>query len=519
MSVLTLPGAGEASGDSNGTAKGVVDTAARPAARKSALPSPPPALRPALTPDQLQAALAQLPAIDRLLQHQDLASLAERRGGALVKRAAQEELVAQRERIRAGAAAPDPATLATAVGARVAQLAAPRLKSVLNLTGVVIHTNLGRAILGEEAIAAVATAMRGYSALEFDLDGGERGDRDQIVEELLRELTGAPAATVVNNNAAAVVLALAALAARREVILSRGQLIEIGGSFRLPEIMKTAGCKLVEVGTTNRTHARDYEAALGARTGLIASAHWSNFAITGFTASVDDATLATIAHKHGVPYLVDLGSGALIDLAQFGLPREPLPQDALRAGADVVTFSGDKLLGGPQAGIIVGTVAAIARIKKHPLKRALRLSKITLAALEATLRIYASSHRLQERLPTLALLTRSAHDIEATCARVLPCFTRFAGAAFTARTATCQSQIGSGSLPVERLASHAVVLTPAASRGAGRALAALAQRLRAMPVPILGRINEGALWLDCRCLLPHDEARLTGQLSEQRTAQ
>src|SRR5258706_8126647 len=471
MNLLTLPGAGEASGDANGVTRDGVATAAKPAAVQPELPSPAHSLThgPGPTSVQLQRALAQLPAIDRLLLDQYLASLAQRDGVAFVKRAAKEDLRAQRERTRAGHGAPDSAGLAAAIGERVAELTVPRLKSVINLTGVVIHTNLGRAILGEEAIAAVATAMRNYSALEFDLDDGERGDRDQIVEGLLRELTGAPAATVVNNNAAAVVLALAALAARREVILSRGQLIEIGGSFRLPEIMTTAGCKLVEVGTTNRTHARDYEAALGARTGLIASAHRSNFAVTGFTADVDDATLAAIAHKHGVPYLIDLGSGALIDLAQFGLPREPLPQDALRAGADVVTFSGDKLLGGPQAGIIVGTVAAIARIKKHPLKRALRLSKITLAALEATLRIYASSHRLQERLPTLALLTRSAHDIEATCARVLPCFTRFAGAAFTARTATCQSQIGSGSLPVERLASHAALLTPAASKGGGRA--------------------------------------------------
>lgn len=479
MNDLTLPGPGEASGRS------------------------------------AASALTQLPSVDRLLNQPALAALAADLGAAFVKRAAQDELASQRERIKAGAAAAAQDALVDTIAARARALAAPKLVPVINLTGTVIHTNLGRALMSEEAIAAVADAMRGYSALEYDLDGGSRGDRDDVVEQWLLDLTGAEAVTVVNNNAAAVVLGLAALAAKKDVLISRGELIEIGGAFRMPDIMKTAGCRLVEVGTTNRTHPRDFETALaesGARAGLVMKAHWSNYAITGFTAAVDDATLAPIAHKHGVPYLVDLGAGALIDLSAYGLPREPLPQESLAAGADVVTFSGDKLLGGPQCGVLVGTRAAITKIKKHPLKRALRCSKLTLAALEATLRIYGSAHRLPERLPTLALLTRPAADIAAACERLLPAFSGFAGPAFSAKIAPCASQIGSGSLPVERLPSSAVVLTPVASKGAGRALDALVRRLRALPVPVIGRVHEGALWLDLRCLV--DEPRLRQQLSD-----
>ena len=482
MADLTLPGAGEASEERGGAAA---------------------------------TAFADLPSVDRLLGQPALAAASDAHGPKLVKRAINDELEAQRAALRAGrAAAPLPALLA-AIERRVAQLVAPTLRPVINLTGTVIHTNLGRAILGDEAIEAVAAALRGYTALEYDLGSGGRGDRDDLVEGQLRELTGAEAATVVNNNAAAVVLALAALAAKKEVLVSRGELIEIGGAFRMPDIMKTAGCRLVEVGTTNRTHARDFETALGPRSGLIVKAHTSNYAVQGFTASVDDATLARIAHAHGVPYMVDLGSGALIDLTRYGLPKEPLPQESLAAGADVVTFSGDKLLGGPQAGILVGTRAAIARIRKHPLKRALRLSKLTLAALEATLRIYRSDHRLAQRLPVLALLGRPAADVRAAAERLLPALQSFAGADFAVRIEACASQIGSGALPVDRLPSYALHVSSRARRG-GRALAQLAARLRALPVPVLGRIGDDALWLDCRTLLTADEAALVGQLSAAR---
>jgi L-seryl-tRNA(Ser) seleniumtransferase len=479
MSDLTLPGAGEASGSKGNAAA---------------------------------ASFSSLPSVDRLLGETTLAACVAAHGQALVKRAINDELAAQREAIRAGRqVAPLPALIA-AIESRLVVLAAPTLRRVINLTGTVIHTNLGRALLAEEAINAVAAAMRGYAALEYDVASGGRGDRDDLVEGLLRELTGAEAVTIVNNNAAAVVLALAALAAKKEVLVSRGELIEIGGAFRMPDIMKTAGCKLVEVGTTNRTHARDFEAAITPRTGLIVKAHTSNYAVAGFTASVDDATLARIAHAHGVPYMVDLGSGALIDLSRFGLPKEPLPQESLAAGADVVTFSGDKLLGGPQAGIVVGTRAAITRIKKHPLKRALRCSKMTLAALETTLRIYRSEHRLEERLPVLTLLTRPASDIRGAAERLLAALQAFAGEAFAVRIEACASQIGSGALPVDRLPSFALHVASCARRG-GRALEQLAERLRALPVPVLGRINDDALWLDCRTLLASDEATLIAQFN------
>ena len=457
------------------------------------------------------AALSRLPSVDRLLSTPALAAAAQVHGAALAKRATQAALEAARDAVRGGKEVPALETLEQDAAARLDALCASRLQPVFNLTGTVIHTNLGRALLADEAINAVAVAMRGYAALEYDVATGGRGDRDSVVEDLLRELTGAEAATVVNNNAAAVVLTLKALGARREAIISRGELIEIGGAFRMPDIMKAAGCKLVEVGTTNRTHPRDYEAACNARTGLVVKAHWSNYAITGFTAAVDDATLAKIAHAHGVPYIVDLGAGALIDLAAFGLPREPLPQQSLAAGADVVTFSGDKLLGGPQAGLIVGRREAIAKIKRDPLKRALRVSKLTLAALEATLRIYASGHRLPERLPTLALLMRSRDDIRATCGRVVEALRAALGDRFTVTIDDCASQIGSGSMPEERLPSAALVVRPA-GKASGRVIESVERRLRALPVPVIGRIADNALWLDARCLLPRDEAALIDSL-------
>ena len=455
-----------------------------------------------------------LPSVDRLLAHSELQETLTRFGRTLLKRAVQASLEQARAQIAQGAGAPSEAQLVQSAIREVQQSAASRLPNVINLTGTVIHTNLGRALLGEEAIDAVARAMRAYNALEFDLASGERGDRDTIIEELICRITGAKAATVVNNCAAAVLLSLVALGARREVIISRGEQIEIGGAFRMPDIMRAANCRLVEVGTTNRTHLKDYREAITDKTSLLVKAHRSNYAVTGFTAEVGDAELAELANAHGLFYMVDLGSGALVDMSEWGLPREPLPSDALSKGAHVVMFSGDKLLGGPQAGIIVGTREAIAKIKKHPLKRALRVSKIVLAALEATLRVYDSAHGLTERLPVLAMLTKPRDVIWQTCERVGPALARFAGAEFQMDVIECASQIGSGALPEERLPSAAVRLRPMAiGKRNGKRLTQTLARFRSLSTPVIGRIREDALVFDCRCLSQRDEAILMSLLA------
>ena len=385
----------------------------------------------------------------------------------------------------------------------------PPQRRVFNLTGTVLHTNLGRAPLPEEAITAAVDAMRHPTTLEYKIETGKRGERDDHVAGWLMQLTGAEAALAVNNNAGALVLTLNTLAEGRETIVSRGELIEIGGSFRLPEIMARAGTKLREVGTTNRTHLADYAAAIGPETGLILKAHTSNYVVQGFTAAAPAAKLAALAREHAIPFVEDLGSGSLVDFERWGLPHEPTVTEALAQGADLVTFSGDKLLGGPQAGLVVGRAELIRRLARNPLKRALRLDKIRLAALEAVLRLYADPDRLAQRLPVLRLLARPQDEIKALGERLLPTVERVLQDIAEVTLVQTKSQIGSGALPVSLLPSAALALRPRPQRS-GAAVETLARALRTLPIPVIGRIEMGRVLLDLRCL--EDEADFLEQL-------
>ncbi len=457
-----------------------------------------------------------LPSVDEVLNDPIARTAAARFGRTAVVAAVRTTLGDHRTRARAGVApTTDRATLvplmAHAAAERLAAADAPNLRRVFNLTGTVLHTNLGRAVLPEAAIAAASMAMRYPAALEFDLGTGGRGERDDAVRGLVCALTGAEDAIVVNNNAAAVLLVLNALGAGRETIVSRGELIEIGGAFRIPDIMARAGTRLREVGTTNRTHLKDYVSAVGPDTALLMKVHTSNYMIQGFTKEVTAAELAPLAREKAIPLIDDLGSGTLVDLTRYGLKRERTVSDALKDGADIVTFSGDKLLGGPQTGFIVGRKDLVAACARNPLKRAVRLDKVRLAALEATLRLYSDPDRLPETLPTLRMLTRAIADVEALAARLIPPLTAALGSFFEIAPRDCASQIGSGALPLETLPSVALALTPRTRAGAGRQLEALAAAFRRLPIPVIGRIEKGAVVMDLRCL--DDEAAFVAQLA------
>jgi L-seryl-tRNA(Ser) seleniumtransferase len=455
------------------------------------------------------ARLRDLPSVNAVLSSATASQLLERFGRVASTDAVRAVLDQARAALRSGVASvPTEEEIALRALIKLDGENRSGLRPLFNLTGTVLHTNLGRAVLAEAAIERATAIMRDPVALEFDLSVGKRGERDDHVRALLCDLTGAEDATLVNNNAAAVLLALNTLADGREAIVSRGELIEIGGSFRMPDIMAKAGAQLVEVGTTNRTHAQDYRAALRAKTGVILKVHTSNYRIRGFTADVSAAELVAIAGEANVPLINDLGSGTLVDLSRHGLPKEPTVREAVAQGAGVVTFSGDKLLGGPQAGFIVGERALITAINRNPMKRALRVDKIRLAAIEATLKLYLDPDRLAERLPTLWLLTRTQSEIEAQAYRLLPAVASAVGATFTVAVCQCQSQIGSGALPLDTIPSAGFVVR---SLAGGSALDWFSAALRSLKRPVIGRIEDGGLILDLRCLT--DEGGFLSALS------
>jgi len=464
--------------------------------------------------DPSASTLASLPGVESLLKQDDSADLIAQFGRPAVTAAIRAVLAQVRAELltNSSTVVPGDDALIRIAGRQLHSNDAPSLRRVFNLTGTVLHTNLGRAALPEEAIEAVALAAREATNLEFDLATGQRGDRDAHLEKRLCDLTGAEAATVVNNNAAAVLLVLNSLANRKEAPVSRGELIEIGGSFRLPDIMTRSGCKLREIGTTNRTHLSDYAEAIGPKTGLVMKVHTSNYVIEGFTAEVPEPDLALLCRDRGVPFVVDLGSGTLVDLRQFGLPHEPTPAESIANGADLVTFSGDKLLGGPQAGIVVGRTDLVKAIKRNPLKRALRVDKMTVAALSAVLRLYSNPDRLANRLPVLRLLARPVEDIRGMADRIRDVVApRLEGIAMV-ETTICASQIGSGALPTCEIPSAGLAIRPPGSaRHPGTALDRIARAFRQLPIPVIGRIQNGALIFDLRTL--EDEAAFVDQLS------
>ena len=436
--------------------------------------------------------LRGIPKVDELLRSDSLQNRCAGLAAQVVRDAVRQGLEELRRDVLAGTvtALPEEDALCGRIAALAEQASLPSLRRVINGTGVVLHTNLGRAKLSRRAAEAARAAAEDYSTLEYNVATGGRGLRYAHVEGLIRELTGAEAALVVNNNAAAVLLILSALAAGGEVITSRGELVEIGGSFRVPEIMESCGCRLKEVGTTNKTHLRDYEKAIGADTRALMKVHTSNYKIMGFTEAVPLEELVALGHEKGLPVIEDLGSGSLTELEVFGIRDEPTVQHSVRAGVDIISFSGDKLLGGPQAGIIIGKKELVDQLKRHPLTRAMRVDKMTLAALEATLRSYAEG-TAQADIPTLAMLAVKPEELHSRAA-VLCGLLSEAGA--QAEVVAEQSQVGGGSVPTQLLPTFCVAVTP--PKGAD----ALEQALRLRPVPIVGRIARDTYLLDVRTL-------------------
>ena len=451
--------------------------------------------------NDINTLLRRLPAVDRLLNEPALRDLVSHIPHLLLVEAAQQTISEVRRQVLAGESPElSPAVIADRAAALAQRKSEPALRPVLNATGTLLHTNLGRAPLAPAALAAVTAVARGYSNLEFDLVSGERGHRYSHIEELLIRLTGAEAATVVNNNAGAVLLALTALAKGKEAIVSRGEMIEIGGAFRVPDVMAAGGVLLREVGTTNKTHLRDYREAINAATGLLLKIHTSNYRIVGFTAAVSAAEMVDLGREHGLVVMEDLGSGMLLDLSPFGLPREPTVAEAVAAGIDVVTFSGDKLLGGPQTGLIVGRRAAIEKIRKHPMARALRSDKLTLAALEATLRLYLDPQRALAEIPVLRMLAVSPVELKNRSRRLARRLAAAVAQVARIEVVAETSTVGGGALPLTQLPGFALAISPQ-----NLSVDALAARLRRGRLPLVGRIHEGRLLLNLRTVAQREE--------------
>jgi L-seryl-tRNA(Ser) seleniumtransferase len=452
-----------------------------------------------MLPDEKKELFQKIPAVDRLLSSSLLVRLMPRYPRALVLKAIHQVLEEIRQEIK-GDAFRDLSKLSVEpvserVGERLERLDQPSLRPVINATGIVVHTNLGRSLLAERVLQKFRPLAGGYSNLEFDLNKGERGSRYTHIEEILKEITGAQAAMVVNNNAAAVLLSLDTLAKGREVIVSRGQLVEIGGSFRVPDVMKRSGAKMVEVGTTNKTHLRDYESAIGPETALLLRVHQSNFQIVGFTEEVDTATLVNLGRKHGLPVMEDLGSGCFIDFSKYGLQKEPTVQDVVSQGADVVTFSGDKMLGGPQAGIILGRKDLIETIRKNQLTRALRIDKLTLLALEETLRIYRDEQAALREIPTLRMILQPYKALKANARRLMRMIGDLDPGNFSLALSDGDSKVGGGALPLLSLPSSLVSLSP------GKLSAnTMEDWLRAYDPPIIARVEKERVLLDVRTI-------------------
>ena len=450
-----------------------------------------------------------LPSLDRLLEQPELSDAIARFGRTGVRDAGRRQLERARTEISAGQAAPDLPALISALLADLEHRLAPTLYPAINATGVVVHTNLGRAPLSAAAQQAMRAVAEGYSNLEYDLEAGRRGSRYIHAERLLCELTGAEAALVVNNNAAAVLLTLNTLAQGREVIVSRGELVEIGGSFRIPDVMARSGAILREVGSTNRTHLHDYEAAINENTALLMKVHKSNFAIVGFTREVSGAELVELGRKYGLPVVEDLGSGCFVDFSRYGLIKEPTVQEVLAAGIDVVTFSGDKLLGGPQAGIILGRKEFVEKIKRNPMNRAVRIDKLTLAGLEATLRLYRHLDEAVRRIPTLALITMPAEEVRKKARRLINRLRKAKISGLRVSLKETISRVGGGALPLASPKSYAVVL-----EAEGFSAAELCRLLREASPPIIARVEEEKIFLDMRTVLPDEIPVITKVMAE-----